>query len=124
MRQSLAVVMGLCGLVIATSVEAAPASAFDLVCTSRSGKPLKLRFDLSQRQWCASSCHAVWAIDQISDAMLTVSFRGGDDNFPWIIRINRYTSTYQTIHDGFGNYPRDEGSCETRAFSGFPRRKF
>jgi hypothetical protein len=123
MRQKFVIAMGVWGLVLATSAEAAPAPAFDLVCTSRSGKPIQLRFDLSQRQWCASSCQAVWAIDQISDAMLTVSMRGNDP-YPWIIRINRYTSTYQAIHDGFGNYPRDEGSCETRAFSGFPRRKF
>jgi hypothetical protein len=102
----------------------AAAPVFDLNCTGRSGQELHFRFDLEQKKWCLGQCQTVGAIDQLSDSTIILRLFNGQGAIDWTITINRYTSAFTAVHEGYGKDPADQGACKPVPFSGFPQRRF
>lgn len=108
----------------APQAHAATSSAFDLVCQGKNGQQLHFRFDLQQKKWCFGECHSVWVIDNLDEGMIKLSIHSEDESDYWSININRYTSHFSAVHQGYGPQPADSGQCTVESFSGFPQKKF
>jgi len=115
-----------CGSAIlgVSSAQAAPQSAFNLVCMSQEKQSFRFRFDLQQRKWCMDECQSVGFIDELGDGFMKTHLESKDKSDYWSININRYTSGFWIVHSGYGNAPKFSGFCTAHPFSGFPQKAF
>jgi len=118
------------GLVVTPTAEAAAGRSFDLVCRidavgtapvpqfNRSGRiALKVRVDLASNGFCVDACDD---IQQLSDVRPEyIEGKIGEHRF----RVQRASGKVQ--YERLGLYSAvGIGACDTRPFSGFPKRGF
>jgi hypothetical protein len=123
--------------VSALAFTAAIAASFNLACPvafvqqigdlppSKANYSKVLRVDLQSSRWCDGECRETKPIYSVNDGELVLQSEAQPDiNAYDSITVNRESGAFSS-HHRINDVSYDEtGVCETRAFSGFPARRF